>query len=329
MRKFGRLVGRVFLLIVIIGAGMWVFGPYEDSELGAEFEPRKFGEGIGVYLEAMESRFDDITPGTEKRVIWAGQQETRTPFSVVYLHGYSATSEEIRPVPDLIAKALGANLVYTRIRGHGRDGEALAKATVAEWMYDTAEALAVGRAVGDKVILLSTSTGATLGAAAATDADLSKDIAAMIFVSPNFGINNSAAPLLTWPAARYWLPWIVGSQRSFKPDNEQHEKFWTTSYPTVGLVTLAALIKAVVGLDFSNVEIPALFWFSDDDQVVRADISRDIAKKWGGTATVHAVTMGPDDDQSSHVIAGAIQSPGQTDATVAGMLEWLANKGIK
>ena len=329
MRKFGKLLGRVFLLLIVVAAGMWWFGPYEDNDLSAEFEPRKFGEGVGVYFESIESRFDDITPGTEKRAIWAGQRETRTPFSVVYLHGYSATSEEIRPVPDLIAKALGANLVYTRLQGHGRDGKALADATVAGWMNDTAEALAAGRAVGDRVIVLSTSTGGTVAAAAAVDANLSNDVAAMIFVSPNFGINNPAAPLLTWPAARYWVPLVVGKVSSFVAENEQHELFWTTSYPTRGLITLAVLVKAVVNLDFSTAQIPALFWLSDDDQVVRPDISRKIAKKWGGPTKVHAVTLGDDDDKGAHVIAGAIRSPGQTDAAVAGMLDWLRDQGIE
>ena len=110
MRKFGKLVGRVFLAMIVIAIGMWWFGPYEDNDLSADFESRKFGEGVQVYFESIESRFKDITPGSEKRVIWTGQRETRTPYSVVYLHGYSATSEEIRPVPDLIAKALGATL---------------------------------------------------------------------------------------------------------------------------------------------------------------------------------------------------------------------------
>ncbi|MFT4961426.1 MAG: alpha-beta hydrolase superfamily lysophospholipase [Paracoccaceae bacterium] len=329
MRKFGKLVGRAFVVLIVIATGMWWFGPYEDNDLSSYFETRKFGEGVGVYFESIESRYKDITPGTEKRVIWAGPRETRTPYSVVYLHGYSATSEEIRPVPDLIAKALGANLFYTRLRGHGRDGKALADATVSEWMYDTAEALATGRAVGDKVIVLSTSTGGTMAAAAAMDAKMSKDIAAMIFVSPNFGINDPAAPLLTWPAARYWVPLVVGQETSSEPVNEQHEMFWTNSYPTKGLTTLAALIQAVVDLDFTKAEIPALFWLSDDDQVVRPDISRDIAKEWGGPAAVHAVTMGPDDDKGAHVIAGVIRSPGQTDAAVVGMLDWLNDKGIK
>lgn len=329
MRKFGKLVGRVFLSLIVVAAGLWWFGPYEDNDLAADFEPRKFGEGVQVYFEAIESRFKDITPGTEKRVIWADQKETRTPYSVVYLHGYSATSEEIRPVPDLVANALGANLFYTRLTGHGRDGDALADATVSDWMRDAAEAMAAGRAIGDKVIVLSTSTGGTLAAAAALDAKMSDDIAAMIFVSPNFGLYDPASALLSWPAARYWVPWVVGAQIGFEPQNTQHAKYWTNSYPTVGLTTLAALIDAVVDLDFSKAGVPALFWLSDADTVVRPDISREIAQKWGGGADVNTVILGPDDSKSAHVIAGAILAPGQTDAAVSGMLKWLKEQGIE
>lgn len=329
MRSVGKFIGRVFLLLGLVAAAMWWLGPYEDNDLSAKFDTAKFDQGVDAYFEAAEARYDDIVPGTEKRVIWAGAAETKTPISLVYLHGYSATSEEIRPVPDLIAKALGANLVFARLDGHGRGGKALGDATVAGWMRDTAEALAAGRAVGDRLIVLSTSTGGTVAVAAALDLTMSKDIAAMIFVSPNFGINDPAAPLLTWPAARYWLPLLVGREIKSTPASEQEALFWTNPYPTSGLTTLAALVQAVVKLDPAQIKIPALFWLSDEDQVVRPDITREIAKSWGGPATVQKVVMGPDDVKNSHVIAGAIKSPGQTDAAVAGMLEWLREQGIE
>ncbi|MEP3332842.1 hypothetical protein [Sedimentitalea sp.] len=148
MRKLGKILGRIIAGLVGIAAVIWWLGPYEPVDLSAEFELRKFGEGVQVYFESIESRYPDITPGTEKRVVWAGQSETRTPISILYLHGFSATSEEIRPVPDRIAQELGANLVFTRLRGHGRGGEAMAGATVADWMYDLAEGLAAARAKG-------------------------------------------------------------------------------------------------------------------------------------------------------------------------------------
>jgi hypothetical protein len=120
-----RRIGRALLALAVLVAAGLVLAPKEPLEMPPAFEPRRFGEGIGVYLETMESRFDDIRPDSHNRVIWAGEQETRTALSIVYFHGFSASSQEIRPVPDLLAQAFGANLVYTRFRGHGRDSDAM------------------------------------------------------------------------------------------------------------------------------------------------------------------------------------------------------------
>lgn len=225
MRALGRALGRGLVVLAVLLALFWVFAPREPVDFEASFEPRKFGEGIGVYFEAIESLYDDITPGTQKRVIWAGQRETRTPVSLLYLHGFSATSEEIRPVPDHLAEALGANLVYTRLTGHGRPGDAMAEATVNAWMQDVAEGLGAARATGDRVVILSTSTGGTLAAAAALDPALAKDVVGIVFVSPNLGINDPVAPLLTWPGARYWLPMLAGQRYSFEPANDAQATF--------------------------------------------------------------------------------------------------------
>ena len=92
MRSFGKFLGRVLVLSALLGGVAWAFGPYEDTTLEASFEPRRFGEGVQVYFESIESRHRDIVPGTEKRVIWAGRQETRTPLSLLYVHGFAATS---------------------------------------------------------------------------------------------------------------------------------------------------------------------------------------------------------------------------------------------
>ncbi|MGR3616742.1 MAG: alpha/beta hydrolase [Paracoccaceae bacterium] len=330
MRRVGRFLGRAVLVLALICCGLYVFGPYEDDDLNTAFEPRKFGEGVQVYFESTESAFDDITPGTEKRVIWRdGFKEQRTPYSIVYLHGFSASSEEIRPVPDHLAQALDANLVFTRLAGHGRSGDAMADASVQAWMYDTAEALAAGRAVGEKVIVLSTSTGGTLAAAAALDAELSSDVAGIVFISPNFRIKNPLAPLLTWPAARYWLPMLAGAERSFEARKEGQERFWTTRYPSVATMPLAALVQAVRNMDFGQATVPALFWYSPNDGVVSAEETNRIAENWGGAVTVVHPELVEGDDAYSHVVAGDILSPGQTDIAVQGILEWLQSIGIE
>lgn len=330
MRRFGRYLGRFLGVLLALGAALWMFGPYEKVDLHASFEPRKFGEGVQVYFESIESQYPKITPGTEKRVIWQpGFKERRTPVSVLFVHGFSATSEEIRPVPDRIADALGANLVYTRLQGHGLSGAELAAASPSVWMQDVAEGLAAARAVGERVVVLSSSTGATLVAAAALDPEMSDKVVAMILVSPNFGINNRAAFLMTWPGARYWLPWVLGGEHTSTSSNPQQRMYWTGTYPWSALPPMGALVKIVAAMDFSAATIPVLFWLSDDDDVVRPDLSRQIAGQWGGAVRIRAVTMGPTDDSHAHVIAGDIMSPGQTEPAVRGMLAWLAERGIK
>lgn len=318
-----RWPARILALLVLAGAALWAFGPSEPADLHASFDPVRFDGDVGAYFATQEARFSDIRPGTEKRVIWAAEPGTKTPVALVYLHGFSASSEEIRPVPDRIATALGANLVYTRLDGHGRPGAALAEASVAGWMADTAEALAAARTIGDRVVILATSTGATLAIAAAADPEMSDGVDAMILVSPNFGINNALAPLLTWPGARYWLPPIAGRERSFTPDTEAEAQFWTTSYPSAAVMPMAALVKAVRAIDVSRIQIPALFWFSPDDRVVRPDLTRQVAGLWGGPVTVRTVQMGPGDDPNAHVIAGDIKSPGQTALAAEEMTKWL------
>lgn len=330
MRVLGKRLRLGLFSLGAVSLLLWVVGPYEPVPLGAAFDAARLEAGVSDYLAAQEARFDDITPGVEKRVIWRpGHEERRTPVSILYVHGFSATSQEIRPVPDLVAEALDANLVYTRLRGHGRRGAAMAEAGVGDWMADLAEGLAVARAVGERVAVIATSTGATLAAVALQDPQMSERVDAAVFISPNFGINDPAAVLLTLPGARYWVPLAAGRQRAFAPHNDGQARYWTTAYPTVALMPMAALVRRAARLDYSAVRVPALFWLSDDDQVVRPDISRKIAARWGGEARVQTVRPGPRDDPHAHVIAGDILSPDQTEVAALAMVDWLHAQGLR
>lgn len=330
MRRLGRFLGRALLALVVVGGLIYWFGPREEVDLHPRFDPRKFGEGVQVYFESIESAYDDIVPGVEKRVIWQdGFKERRTPYSVLYVHGFSASSEEIRPVPDRIADALGANLVFTRLQGHGRGSDAMAEGTASGWMRDMAEGLAAARAVGDKVIVISTSTGGTLAAAAALDPELSKDVVGMVFISPNFGVQAAGSWIPSLPWARSWLPLLMGETRDVSGDDAERNTYWTLVYPWEAVVPMSVLVDRVRALDFSKALVPALFWFSDEDKIVRPDLTRDVAAAWGAPATVHTVVMGPGDDPYSHVVAGRLTSPGQDAATVQGILQWLGSLGVE
>lgn len=315
-------------LILLLAALFALFGPREDGTLDYVFPTLQLGGDVDAYLASQEGRFSDVTPGTEKRVIWASEPGERTALSVIYVHGFSATSEEIRPIPDRIAEALGANLVFTRLSGHGRPGDELDRVKASDWTRDTAEAIEVGRAVGERVIVIGTSTGATLLAGAiAQTPKLAEDIKGAILLSPNFGLNSSMAFLLDWPGARSWLGWVAGHRVQFESSSEAHATYWTRDYPITALLPMAALVKSVLALDFQKAPVDALFWYSQNDQVVRPDQIEQVVNAWdsgSATATVGHPTLTEGDDPNSHVVAGEILSPNQTEATVSAMLEWIA-----
>ncbi|WP_425041299.1 alpha/beta hydrolase [Primorskyibacter sp. S187A] len=324
MKTVMRWMGRLVLLVLAAIAGFAALAPREPVVTEVSFDADAIGEDLDAYLAAQEARFPDITPGTEKRVLWAGEPGHQTDLAVLYVHGFSATSEEIRPVPDRVAEALGANLVFTRLTGHGRSGAAMADTSLEAWMNDLAEALAVARRAGREVIVLSTSTGATLATIGALDPTLQEGIKGQVFISPNFGINSPAAVILTWPGVRWWGPLVAGAERSFTPQNDDHARYWSTRYPTVALMPMAAAVRHARALDVSAITQPLLAMFSDEDRVVSPDATRAVATLWGGEVRREIVRLGDGDDPYNHVIAGDILSPGQTDKTVTVILDWIA-----
>lgn len=320
MRRIGlALLTFIALLVVVL-----IFGPREPVDGDYAFDPTVLGADVDAYLAKAEAPYNDITPGVQKQVIWADPEtKARTPLSIVYLHGFSATAAEIRPVPDLVADALGANLHYTRLTGHGRGGEAMGEATVADWRRDLREALAVGRAIGDRVVVIGTSTGATLITLDLHAPDVLEGVAGVAMVAPNFRIASPAAQVLTLPLVRYWGPVLFGAERSFEASNEAHGTYWTTRYPTVATMPLGALVAASNGQEFGALKVPALFYFSDEDQVIDQSRTREIAEAWGAASTIRTVTLEPGDDPLSHVIAGEIMSPSQTDSATQALLDWI------
>ncbi len=310
-----------FLILV------FVFGQREPVRLSIGHDKIVIGDDIDAYLAMREGQFDDIIDGVEKQVIWAGEANVKTPLSIIYLHGFTASSKEIRPVPDWVAAALGANLYFTRFTGHGRQPSAMADATVGRWMDDVGEAIKIGKQIGETVIIVATSTGGTLAAAAALDKAAMENIGGIIFVSPNFAINSRAANLLTWPFARQWVPLVIGTEQKGNPRNDLHARYWMMTYPTTALMPMAAIVAAVDRESYDDVDIPALFYYSRQDQVVAPEKTAAFALSWGGESKTVIASLTVDDDKFSHIIAGDIVSPNQTARAVDHMLAWIT--GLK
>ena len=314
----------IFFLVALIFFVTLIFSMHKNNiSFKSSFNINLIGNDLDQYLENKEGQFSDLKKDVQKKIIWFRKKNTKTNISIVYIHGFSASLEEVRPLPDLIGKDIKANIFYTRLTGHGRSSDAMGLSSISNWVNDLHEAIEIGSRIGQKVILISTSTGGTLSAISALNENLSKTILGYIFISPNFGINHKLANLISWPYSEYWLHLFIGKTRTIKPRNELDKKFWTLSYPTKALIPMARLVKKINNQDFSNVNNPALFYFSMDDKVVEPKKTIRFSKNWGGKTKTINVKMSEFDDKYSHVIAGYILSPMQTEFARKEMVKWI------
>lgn len=278
-------------------------------------------DDVEAYLAASESAFPDIRPGLAKQVIWADPAEKpRTALAIVYIHGFSASKGEVRPLPDLVAKALGANLFYTRLTGHGRSGDAMTEASVTDWRADMRETLDIAGLLGERTLIIATSTGATLATWALSQPEWVNRVAAAVLLAPNFRIRGRGAFLLTAPLARLSARLTLGRRRSFVPINALHAAYWTTDYPVRALLPMASLVAHARTLPFEAISTAALFIQSPGDQVVDARQTSAVAARWGGPAVV--LDPGDIDDPYGHVVAGDALSPKTTGHLAEIIVDW-------
>lgn len=314
-----RAVAVAALLLALAVVLVLVFGPREPNDL--RLPEIALPEDLDAWVAGHEAA---IRPEVAARIEWAGEPGRRTDLALVYIHGFSGSPGELRPMPQQVAAALGANLYSARLTGHGRDGAALAEARLSDWWRDTAEAVAIGRRMGRRVVLIGLSTGATLAAEAALDPVLGPQIDGLILMSPNFAVRHRSAWILDLPYARPLIRLIVRRNRCFEPQNEEHASLWTSCYAAESALPMAALLRRARGSDYGQARQPAFFIWSEQDVVVRPRAIRRVAGRWGGPVTRLTVEPGPRDDSGAHVIAGDALSPDLSVMLAGQVADWIA-----
>jgi pimeloyl-ACP methyl ester carboxylesterase len=307
-----RSRARLLLLLLPVGAAVVLAGPRYHVEPYAA-PPLAVPEAPGAipgWLAEREAQVPGLRPELAKGVRWAGAAGQRTPLALVYLHGFSASRRELSPVLEDLGAALGANVLFTRLRGHGQSGEALAAARLGEWKADAEEALALGRRLGERVVLVGTSTGGTL---ATWLAARTPDLHALVLLAPNFGLKDPASRLLIGPWGLQLARRAVGDHRSWKAVSPEQDRFWTTRYPVQALFPVLALVREVDGIDLGRLTLPTLVVYAERDEVLSLPrISARYAALGSPRKALAALPGG-------HILAGdAVRSP--NNARLLGLL---------
>jgi alpha-beta hydrolase superfamily lysophospholipase len=273
------------------------------------------------WLKQTEAVYADLKPETAKSIVWASAQKQRTPWAIVYVHGFGASHLETDPVATMIAKQLGANLFQTRLSGHGRSGAAMAEPTAQDWLADVMEAARIGRTLGDRVLLIGCSTGATLGTwlGAGPNAGL---VDAYAFISPNFGPRDKKSEVLNWPWGQQIGAATMGDTFSWTRPYKRLELIWTTSHPSSALYPMMALVKHVRDMDLSAFQAPVVMLYSERDEVIDpAEVKKAFARLASSAKTLEPVTYST--ALTQHVLAGDATAPESSKQLAQFLINWV------
>lgn len=316
------VLGLVIVLLIVLGPRPRVMLQWVVDEVPVELG------GLADWLAESEQSLGEVTDGAEKHVRFANPDApAKTPLVVLYLHGFSATRQELAPIPERVAEAIGANYYGARLTGHGLDGESLGKARAGDWLKDTAEAWQIARSLGERVIVISCSTGGTLSTWLAQQPSAQDALAALVLFAPNYQPRHWAMKLFGWPWSSYWMRWIAGNEYGWEPAGELNGKYWTYSYPTRVLHELQALVVAVRKSDLESINAPSLFLYSTDDQVVSSKYTDRVYEQWG-SAVKERIRIEGVEGESNHVFTGDIVAPHRTETSIEQVLAFLERHEI-
>lgn len=302
-----------FLFVIALLLIIYLMGPHPDKpHYESPFPVVPGPDSLEYYVQQIEAAHK-IKPGNEAAIVWANDSShKKTEYSIVYLHGFSASHEEGNPVHRNLAKKFGCNLYLARLSQHGIDTtEQLLNLTADNYWESAKQAFAIGKQLGNKVILMGTSTGATQSIQLA--ATYPNDVAAIILYSPNIAINDPNAWLLNNPWGLQ-IARLVKKGNYHDPDDQRpvYKQYWNKPYRLEALVALQEMMETtMVDSIFKKVHQPVLmlYYYKDEanqDKVVKVNEMKRMFEILSTPKNLKRALALP--NTGDHVIASPIKS---------------------
>ena len=306
--KFFKGLGITVLVLIVI----YFLGPHPDrpaftNELPSV--PAALPE-LEKYIREQEADYN-IKPDNEARIIWQNDSlKQKTAWSLVYLHGFSASQEEGDPVHNRLAQRFGCNLYLARLAEHGlQTTEPMVNLTADKLWNSAKEAFAIGKQLGDKVILIGTSTGGTLALKLAAEYP---EIAGLILLSPNIAINDPNAWVLNNPWGLQIARLVKGKYNTSSDTTAIYKKYWYHRYRMESTVELEELLETSMKASvFEKIKQPTLllYYYKDEDhqdKVVKVSAMTRMFRQLGTPDSLKRELPVP--GAGDHLIGSAINS---------------------
>jgi esterase/lipase len=302
-----------FVIVLAMLVMVYLLGPHPTTPIyGTEMPSVPSIDQLEKFISTAEA-MHHLRPNNEARVVWANDSlKQKTEYAIVYLHGFSACQEEGNPVHRNIAQQFGCNLYLARLAEHGIDtAEQLVNLTPENYWKSAQQALAIGKQLGNKVILMGTSTGGTQALQLA--ATYPNDVAALVLYSPNIAINDSKAWLLN-------NPWGLQIARLVKrtkylvaeDDRPIYRQYWNKPYRLEATIALEEMLETTMNTEtFGKVKQPTLllYYYKDEqhqDPVVKVSAMKEMFVQLSTADSLKRAIALP--LTGDHVIASPIKS---------------------
>ena len=298
-----KITFGIFILLSVT----YFYGPVMPEPKLTRMLPVVAGN-VGEYVSHLESA-EKVRPGNEAKIIWANDStHAQTEYVLLYLHGFSASRMEGYPVNEDFPKRYGCNAYLARLASHGLITDNPLIDMTPDRLYESAkQALVIAGQLGQKVIIMGTSTGGTLALKLA--ADFPDMVSGLILYSPNIKIKSKASILLSKP----WGLQVArlnfgGDFRESKEDPSSEPcKYWYCRYRAEGPVYLQQLIDATMKkVIFAKVTCPLFmgYYFKDkqhQDQTVDVKAALEMFQQVSTPETEKRAQAFP--EAGGHVIA--------------------------
>ena len=327
------MLRKIFLWIFAIAmvlAIVYMFGPKEKTqELVIEYPevPTRMQE-IQNYVSSREDTVIGLKTGNEAYIVWADSSNRhKTPYSIVYIHGFGASPMEGDPVHRFLAAHFGANLFVTRLPEHGIKRENGMEYMTAQNLANAAgEAYQIGKSLGDSVIVVGTSMG---GALTLLLASQQPDIKSVVVYSPAIRDNGETLNNLFVPWMKKIMQWTwMENKVRHQPREGEKAKYWSEEYHYNGYKSLGVLMYSMMNEEtFKKIKQPfflGYYYKNEDEQdfVVSVPKMLEMYNQLGTPENLKRKVAFP--EAGDHVIGSSITS-GDWEGVLFSTIDFLEN----
>ncbi|UJP64350.1 alpha/beta hydrolase [Mongoliitalea daihaiensis] len=305
---------KIILALAIVLAIVYIAGPKAKVQAleGEYTEVPSDPLQLEVFIQNIEDTVSQLKIGNEAKIIWADSLlKGKTPYSIVYIHGFGASQMEGDPVHRKIAEHFHANLYVVRLPEHGIDRPNGMEYLSAQLLTDAVrQAYMIGKSLGDEVIVIGTSMGGALSLLLASERP---DMKALVVYSPAIREYGEALQQFFNPWAKFLASNFVmeNGVRTVKRDGDK-AKYWSETYHVNGYEALAVLLRSkMVPETFQAIKTPVFlgYFYKNDsiqDFVVSVPKMQEMFQQLGTPNSFKREMAFP--ETGDHVIASSITS---------------------